>query len=277
MTIQHLQFRFKEELNKVYHSDEIQAIFKYYLEIKLNIIDSLLYTNDELQFDLPELEQDLKELKAGKPIQHIVGKAFFYDYFFYVNENTLIPRPETEELIYLISEKYDQNASLRIIDLGTGSGCIPITLNKLFPHAEIYGLDISDEALNIARLNNENLGTNVKFIHQDFLEKFDLNLQFDIIISNPPYIRELEKAEMHHNVLDHEPHLALFVTDEDPLIFYRKVAEFGITHLKENGHIFCEINQYLGPETVALFSQIYGQVHLYQDISGNDRMLEAYH
>jgi release factor glutamine methyltransferase len=276
MTILSIQETFNQNLAAIYDAEEIKAIFRYYIEIKLNLVDSFLFNDDKIDFNIPTFEDDLNQLKAGKPVQQIVGCAFFYDYFFLVNENTLIPRPETEELIYLITEQFDKNKSLNIIDLGTGSGCIPITLNKLYPNAKVTAIDISTEALKVANRNNEELNTQVNFIQQDLLQDFNLDQKFDIITSNPPYIRELEKEEMHTNVLKFEPHLALFVSNEDPLIFYDRVAKFGLNHLADNGKIYCEINQYLGPETKALFEQYYQNVILHQDISGNDRMIEAF-
>lgn len=275
MTIKGIQDRLYQELAHLYDADEIQAVFRYYVEIRFNILDSYLFNDDVAEFNAPFFEQDVEELKQGKPVQQVVGFAFFYDYFFKVNESTLIPRPETEELIYLITEKYDRNAPLKVIDLGTGSGCIPITINKLFPNATVHAIDISKEALAVARYNNKQLNTNVKFFEQDLLKEFTLENQYDIIISNPPYIRELEKKEMHINVLNHEPHLALFVSDDDPLIFYRRVSQIATQHLKQQGKIFCEINQYLGPETKALFQENFNSVEIHQDISGNDRILEA--
>ena len=276
MTILSIQKTFNQNLASIYDAEEIKAIFRYYIEIKLNLVDSFLFNDDKIDFNIPTFEEDLKQLKEGKPVQQIVGCAFFYDYFFLVNEHTLIPRPETEELIYLITEQFDKKKSLNIIDLGTGSGCIPITLNKLYPNSKVTAIDISTEALKVANRNNEELNTQVKFIQQDLLQDFNLEQKFDIITSNPPYIRELEKEEMHSNVLNFEPHLALFVTNEDPLIFYDRVAKFGLNHLAENGKIYCEINQYLGPETKALFEQYFQHVILHQDISGNDRMIEAF-
>lgn len=276
MTIQQINQQFNEQLSPLYDQEEIQAIFRFYIEIKLNVIDSILYTDQQMEYDLPDFEKDLIDLKNGKPVQQVVGKAFFYDYFFYVNEHTLIPRPETEELIYMITEKYERNAALNIIDLGTGTGCIPITLAKLFPNATIKALDISSEALEVAKRNNLELGTNVEFIQQDLLQPFTLDKSFDIIISNPPYIRELEKQEMHQNVLHYEPHLALFVSNDDPLIFYRKVAEFGINHLNPQGKIFCEINQYLGQETKEMFKKYFQEVYIHNDISGNNRIAEVF-
>lgn len=276
MTIKGIQNRLYEELGILYDQDEIQAIFRFYIEIRLNILDSFLFNDDEQKFEVPFFEEDLKQLKLGKPVQQVVGFAFFYDYFFKVNEHTLIPRPETEELIYLITEMYQKQDQLTIIDFGTGSGCIPITISKLFPNAIVYAVDISEEALEVAQFNNEAHGTNVQFIHQDMLQEFTLETTFDIIISNPPYIRDLEKAEMHQNVLNHEPHLALFVTDEDPLLFYRRVAEIGTKYLKPDGKIFCEINQYLGNETKNMFLAYYKKAIIHKDISGNDRIAEVY-
>ena len=277
MTILSIQEKFNQNLAAIYDAEEIKAIFRYYIEIKLNLVDSFLFNDDKIDFNLPTFEEDLNQLKEGKPVQQIVGCAFFYDYFFLVNEHTLIPRPETEELIYLITEQFlDRDKELKIIDLGTGSGCIPITLNKLYPKAKVTAIDISEDALKVANRNNKELNTQVNFIQQDLLQDFILDQKFDIITSNPPYIRELEKEEMHTNVLNFEPHLALFVTNEDPLIFYDRVAKFGLNHLAENGKIYCEINQYLGPETKTLFEKYYQQVILHQDISGNDRMIEAF-
>ena len=276
MTIQDINNRFIDELQNLYESTEIQAIFRYYIEVRLNIIDSFLFNDDKLDFEIKSFEEDLELLKLGKPVQQIVGRAFFYDFFFRVNEFTLIPRPETEELIYLISEQYPKEQVLNIIDLGTGSGCIPITINKIFPNANVSAIDISTEALAIAKINAKELGTPINFIQQNLLEDFNLNQKFDIIISNPPYIRDLEKVEMHKNVLNHEPHLALFVSDNDPLIFYKRVAEIALEHLATDGKIFCEINQYLGKETVEMFKNYFKNVILHQDMSGNDRIVEIY-
>lgn len=276
MTIQDINNRFNKELSNIYNSSEIQAIFRYYVEIRLNLVDSYLFNNDTIDYEIESFEIDLELLKQKKPVQQIVGRAFFYDYFFRVNEFTLIPRPETEELIYLISEQYNKEQKLDIIDLGTGSGCIPITLNKIFPHAKVTAIDISEEALKIAKLNAKELVTEINFIQQDLLEEFDLDKKYDIITSNPPYIRDLEKDEMDKNVLDYEPHLALFVSNHNPLIFYKRIAGIGQKYLKENGKIFCEINQYLGKETRDLFLKYFNNVILHQDISGNDRIIEAY-
>ena len=271
MTLDELKQIFIDQLSSIYEVDEVESIFLIYIEDKLDLKFQPQLTIQNTK----EVLSDLSELKQGKPIQHITQKAFFYDHFFYVNENTLIPRPETEELIELIRNDFPQDKKLSIIDLGTGTGCIPITISKLFPNAQVSALDVSSKALEVAQLNAKNLAASVHFIQQDLLQNFELNEKFDIIISNPPYIRNLEKSEMHQNVLDFEPHLALFVEDHDPLIFYRKVFDFAEKHLKENGTIYCEINQYLGDETKQIFQKKYPNTQIIKDISGNDRMLKS--
>ncbi|WP_413533515.1 peptide chain release factor N(5)-glutamine methyltransferase [Empedobacter brevis] len=271
MTLAELKHLFIEKLQSLYNKEEASHMFMIYVEDKLN-----LDLRSDQNLDLTdEILVDLEDLAAGKPIQHITGKAFFYNDFFFVNEHTLIPRPETEELIELIHNDNHENQEISIIDLGTGTGCIPISLAKLFPTAEVSALDVSEKALEIARLNAENLKVNVKFHHKDLLEDIQLSEKFDVIISNPPYIRNLEKEEMHQNVLGFEPHLALFVDNENPLIFYERIIAFAKNHLKENGKIYCEINQYLAEETKELFEKQFDNVITYKDISGNYRMISA--
>lgn len=271
MTLVKLKQLFLDKLQLLYDKEEASNIFMIYVEDKLNLD---LSSRDEIELTT-EILSDLEQLKKGQPIQHITGKAFFYNDFFFVNENTLIPRPETEELAELIRNDYAQNQDISMIDLGTGTGCIPISLAKLFPNAKVSALDISENALKIAQLNAETLKVNINFYHNNLLEDIQLNQKFDVIISNPPYIRNLEKEEMHQNVLNFEPHLALFVENDDALIFYERVIDFAKNHLKENGKIYCEINQYLGEETKQLFQKFYQNVIIHKDISGNDRMLSA--
>ncbi|WP_291119846.1 peptide chain release factor N(5)-glutamine methyltransferase [Empedobacter sp. UBA7248] len=271
MTLVELKQLFLDKLQLLYDKEEASHIFMIYVEDKLN-----LDLSSQVEIELTtEILSDLEQLKKGQPIQHITGKAFFYNDFFFVNENTLIPRPETEELVELIRNDYVQNQDISMIDLGTGTGCIPISLAKLFPNAKVSALDISEKALEIAQLNAETLKVNINFYHNNLLEDIQLNQKFDVIISNPPYIRNLEKEEMHQNVLNFEPHLALFVENDDALIFYERVIGFAKNHLKENGKIYCEINQYLGEETKQLFQKFYQNVIIHKDISGNDRMLSA--
>lgn len=271
MTLADLKQNFYNELQTLYNQEEIDAIFLIYLEDKFDL--GYLPTQN-FEFEI-EAKEDLTALKTGKPIQHITKKAFFYDNFFFVNENTLIPRPETEELIELIRNDFPKDKELNIIDLGTGTGCIPITLSKLFPNSKVSAIDISEKALEVAQLNAKNLAETINFIQQDLLVDFDLDQKFDIIISNPPYIRNLEKEEMHQNVLQFEPHLALFVEDNNPLIFYDRIISFAKKNLSENGSVYCEINQYLPEETKLLFEKVFNKVELIKDLSGNYRMLKS--
>ena len=217
----------------------------------------------------------VKRLQNGEPIQYILGVTEFYGLDFKVTSSVLIPRPETEELIELIRNDYNPETELSLIDLGTGSGCIPISLAKLFPNSNVSAIDISEKALEVAQSNAQNLNVKIDFYQQNLLEDIQLNQKFDVIVSNPPYIRNLEKEEMHQNVLNFEPHLALFVENENALIFYERVLVFAENHLNQNGTIYCEINQYLGQETKQLFEKNYEFVTIYKDISGNDRMLKA--
>lgn len=271
MTLAELKQLFISELESIYDQDEIEGVFLIYLEDKFDI---QFIPSNEIDYT-SEISSDIKQLKKGKPVQHITGKAFFYNDFFMVNENTLIPRPETEELIELIRNDYNPETELSLIDLGTGSGCIPISLAKLFLNSNVSAIDISEKALEVAQSNAQNLNVKIDFYQQNLLEDIQLNQKFDVIVSNPPYIRNLEKKEMHQNVLNFEPHLALFVENENALIFYERVLVFAENHLNQNGTIYCEINQYLGQETKQLFEKNYEFVTIYKDISGNDRMLKA--
>lgn len=292
MVIKKYKNRFLEELSSLYDEKEIESFFYLTLE-KLHQkkrIDLALQPDlsmDETQ--LTQWETVLTELKTYKPIQYILGETEFYGLPFLVNENVLIPRPETEELVELIinNEKKEkrEKAKVNILDIGTGSGCIPISLKKNLPSAEVFAIDVSPNALEVAQKNAEINRVEVNFIEANILLTDSLALPtrnsqlattFDIIVSNPPYVRNLEKAEINPNVLEFEPHLALFVEDNDALLFYRKITELAKNHLSENGKLYFEINQYLGKETVALVES-YGfkNVLLLKDIYGNDRMISA--
>lgn len=291
MVIKNYKNRFLQALSSLYDEKEVESFFYLTLE-KLHQkkrIDLALQPDlsmDETQ--LSQWETVLAELKNYKPIQYILGETEFYGLTFLVNENVLIPRPETEELVELIlvESRKSKVESLSILDIGTGSGCIPVSLKKNLPSVEVFAIDVSTNALEVAQKNVEINGVEVNFIQTDILKVNDLkNLptsnsklpaSFDIIVSNPPYVRNLEKAEINPNVLEFEPHLALFVEDDDALLFYRKITELAKNHLSENGKLYFEINQYLGKETVALIES-YGfkNVLLIKDIYGNDRMISA--
>jgi release factor glutamine methyltransferase len=229
----------------------------------------------------------LAQLQQEKPIQYITGSTWFYGLKFEVNENTLIPRPETEELIEWIIEswKSENQKRINVLDIGTGTGCIPITLKTNLPQANVFAIDVSEMALEVARRNARLNKVEVNFIQANILEVEDLSkiqtsislpTNFDIIVSNPPYVRNLEKQEIKKNVLDYEPHLALFVEDTDALLFYRKIAQLAIKNLSPNGLLFFEINQYLGKETVELLENLgFKNIELKKDIYGNDRMVKC--
>ena len=280
------------ELSTLYDAQEIESFFYLILECFHNKKRIDLALDPIMDMDAMQLlrwESVLSELKKEKPIQYILGETEFYGLPFLVNENTLIPRPETEELVEWIikSTKYEiQSTKLRILDIGTGSGCIAISLAKNFPNAEVSAIDVSEKALATAKKNAEINKVEVDFINVDILKindlvelptsNFQLPTQFDIIVSNPPYVRNLEKAEIKSNVLEYEPHLALFVEDTDALLFYRKIAQLAQQNLSENGKLFFEINQYLGKETVELLEDLgFKNIELKKDIYGNDRMIRS--
>jgi release factor glutamine methyltransferase len=221
----------------------------------------------------------VKDLLKNKPLQYIIGETEFCDLKFKVNENVLIPRPETSELVHLITNRQQttDNSQLTILDIGTGSGCIAISLAKQLPQSQVYALDISEKALCVAKDNAYINNVDITFIHDDILSlRNKIETKFDIIVSNPPYVRDLEKAEMRDNVLNWEPHNALFVSDDDPLIFYRNILEFAKTHLKENGEVWFEINEYLGKEMKDLCCEMgFSNVNIYKDFREKERFLSV--
>ena len=235
-----------------------------------------LALNIDLEFSEQELmiwHTILEKLKLEIPIQYIIGTTSFFGLDFNVNENVLIPRPETEELVDLII-KNSNSKTPKIIDIGTGSGSIAISLAKNIPLASVFAIDVSEKALEIAKVNATLNNVNVNFILANILDVDNLKEQFDVIVSNPPYVRNLEKHEIKKNVLEYEPHLALFVNDNDALIFYKKITELAKINLSQNGQLFFEINQYLGKETKELLENLdFKKVILKKDIYGNDRMI----
>lgn len=230
------------------------------------------------------LQHILEELKTGKPIQYVLGETEFYGLPFKVNPSVLIPRPETEELVDWILIEIRNSDLLNdingnILDIGTGSGCIPIAIKKFLPEFNISALDVSKGAIETAKINAELNQTEIEFIEDDILnpsQLFLLNKQYTIIISNPPYVRESEKTAMHNNVLGHEPHLALFVADDNALIFYSRIADFAKTNLVKGGMLFLEINENLAPQTIDLLEgKGLLNIELRQDIRGKNRMIKA--
>lgn len=280
MKITDYRSQFIQTLAPLYDAGEAESFFYLLLEEYRGMKRIDLALDHAVAFSETEIQQwntATEKLKAFVPIQYIIGKAHFFGMVFQVNPNVLIPRPETEELVdWILSEnlKAPKPESLKILDIGTGSGCIAISLAKNLPHAQVSAIDVSPEALAIANQNAENNAVNLRLIHKDILATDDLGETFDIIVSNPPYVRHLEKSTIKKNVLDHEPHLALFVDDHDALLFYRKIADLAMKNLSENGRLYFEINQYLGKETMDLLEQKgFRQMELRQDLYGNNRMV----
>lgn len=282
MLLKNYKSEFIKALSSFYDVMEIESFFYIILEQFHNKKRIDLALHPEMEMDALQLlrwETVLSELKKQKPIQYILGETAFYGLRFRVNENTLIPRPETEELVELIisDNQITKNTnSLTILDIGTGSGCIAISLAKNLSNAKVSAIDVSEKALEMAKKNAEINEVNVSFILKNILKTSDLESKYDVIVSNPPYVRNLEKHEIKPNVLEFEPHLALFVEDDDALIFYRKIAELALKNLSENGKLYFEINQYLGKETVDLLENLgFKNIKLIKDIYENDRMVCA--
>ena len=222
------------------------------------------------------LDEMIRRLKKNEPIQYIIGVESFCGLTFEVNPSVLIPRPETQELVGWIAGDCEEKETCRILDIGTGSGCIPVSLAHRLPKAEVESWDISEDALQVARRNAERNGVEVFFRQKDVLKASPDEARYDVIVSNPPYIAEKEKVDMEANVLDWEPSIALFVPDEDPLLFYRKIAQLGCSMLKEGGALYFEINRAYGQETIQMLEAMgYKEIELRKDSWGNDRMMKA--
>ena len=287
MLLKTLRENFYTSLKDDYPDTEIQSFFNLlsdcYLKMKRLEVTLNLYAPVSGK-KAEKFENAVTRLKNHEPIQYIIGITEFYGLPFKVNSSTLIPRPETEELVqWVIDVAKPKTEMLSILDIGTGTGCIAISLAKNLPDATVYAIDVSKRALTVAKTNEKLNKVTTAFIELDILNwktgLCDLvleNLRFDIIVSNPPYVRQLEKAVMNPNVLQHEPHLALYVEDDDPLIFYKTIAEFATAYLKNEGQLFFEINQYLGVETLQLLNDFgFKYVELKKDIFGNDRMVSG--
>ncbi|MEJ5144029.1 peptide chain release factor N(5)-glutamine methyltransferase [Sphingobacterium sp. MYb388] len=272
---------FQKDLAKFYDAEEIKNIFYIVIEDVLGLSKMQYSLNKELPLSEEQssrISNILKDLLKQKPIQHILKKADFFGEVFEVNPFVLIPRSETEELVDLIIRNHRDQLPLRIIDIGTGSGCIPISLKKHLPEAHISALDISKEAIATAKRNALRLDAPINFVNADILEWEYIfqSQQYDIIVSNPPYITPKEKEEMHPNVLEFEPHLALFVEETAPLLFYETIASFALKHLTAEGDLYFEINQYYGDETVDMLRKKgFKTVILHHDMQQNPRMIHA--
>ena len=292
MIVKQYRNYFNETLKTIYPITEIDSFFFLLLEEYLGFrrVDIVVkYDFKITQETLNLLQSATKQLEQEVPLQYVIGKTEFYGLPFVVNKHVLIPRPETEELVaWVVSEssrfktfntstkQTTETKQLKILDIGTGSGCIPISLKKQLPFAKISAIDISKEALTVAKKNAVLNNVDIHFILQDILKTVALDQHYDIIISNPPYVRELEKKELKNNVLKNEPHVALFVENDNPLIFYAKIAELAKKYLNKNGLLFFEINQYLGTETIDLVNKKgLKNIQLKKDMFGNDRIIVA--
>lgn len=290
MLLKDIKDIFHKELDGIYPTEEVGSFFYSAVEHYLGLERFVLVVQPGLVLAKEEeapLFKVLSELKQEKPLQYILGTTHFMDLELKVNKHVLIPRPETEELVeWILSDcQVERSRDLKILDIGTGSGCIAIALAKKLPDTKVFALDVSEEALEVAKENAKRNEVDVTFIQQDILDSdtsstlgagLDFKSGFDIIISNPPYVRELEKEQMRNNVKAFEPHVALFVQDEAPLLFYRAITEFASSHLNKNGKLYFEINQYLGKETQALLeAHNFLEIELRKDMFGNDRMLKG--
>ena len=275
----------RQRLSPAYPAQEIESFVRIIINQVCHLQIHEIWSGKDTQI-LPKERKWIEKIVEGllkyQPIQYLLGETEFYGLRFIVNKQVLIPRPETEELVeWIVSDAntIPSSKELLILDIGTGSGCIAVSLAKHLPKAKVYGLDISAEALHIARQNAAINQVNVEWIRHDILNSSandDLPQTFDIIVSNPPYVTPAEKVAMVQNVLDYEPHLALFTPPDQPLLFYDRIADFGNKHLREQGSVYFEINPLMSGKIVELLDQKgYYNVILRQDISGKDRMVRA--
>ena len=280
MKLSQLKINFTTVLQGVYDKEEVHCFFYILCDFFLQYsrfevsmaLDTIVSAKNITAFDMA-----LLRLKKQEPIQYILGTTEFYGLTFKVNEHTLIPRPETEELVdWVLSNLHDQDRVLDILDIGTGSGCIAISLAKNIPTARVSGLDISEKTLEVAQENAVKNQVLVSFCKKDILRTTSLEKKYDVIVSNPPYVRQLEKKAMNANVLDYEPGVALFVPNEDPLLFYRKIAQLAMVSLQTRGWLYFEINEYLSKEMDVLLKDIgFANIEIKKDFREVPRMIKC--
>ena len=280
MKLSQLKINFTTVLQGVYDKEEVHCFFYILCDFFLQ------YSRFEVSMsqdtvvsakNITAFEKAMLRLKKQEPIQYILGTTEFYGLTFKVNEHTLIPRPETEELVdWVLSNLHDQDRVLDILDIGTGSGCIAISLAKNIPTARVSGIDISEKTLEVAQENAVKNQVLVSFCKKDILETTALKNKYDVMVSNPPYVRQLEKKAMNANVLDYEPGLALFVPNEDPLLFYRKIAQLALVSLQTRGWLYFEINEYLSKEMDVLLKDIgFANIEIKKDFREVPRMIKC--
>lgn len=290
MLLKEIKKIFHKELDTIYPKEEVDSFFYLLIEHYLGLERFVLALQPNYSISKEEeqpLFEALSELRLQRPVQYIMGKAHFMELELMVNTHVLIPRPETEELVrWILNDCHAEypperdgragSRSIKILDIGTGSGCIVLALAKNCPDAQVYALDVSEKALKVAKHNATQNEVAINFIQADILTLDTLDVTFDVIVSNPPYVRELEKKEMKANVTEYEPQEALFVPDNDPLLFYRHITHFAKNNLKEGGSLYLEVNQYLAQETKQLLEdQNFTDIELRKDLFGNDRMLKG--
>ena len=281
MTIREAQANLAKKLGSIYEPGEAGAIADWVVESLTGFKKSERINASDKKLDASEqaaMEQHLDRLLQHEPVQYVLNEAWFCGLKFYVNEKVLIPRPETEELVeWIISDCRFPIDSLSILDIGTGSGCIALALKKRLGKADVWSCDISPDALDIAGKNSKLLGLEVNFIELDFLDPSHWHKlpSFDIIVSNPPYVPEENRHTMLPNVLNYEPSTALFVPDNDALVFYKAIANFGRTHLNTGGKIYAEIHEDLGAATLEAFENAGYNATLKKDMQGKQRMVRA--
>jgi release factor glutamine methyltransferase len=286
MTLQESYKHFVDQLHTIYDEREAENIADWIFESEgIKRLDRITNGNKQINPSTnKQINKKLQQLLQHKPVQYVLGEAWFYKMKFFVNEHVLIPRPETEELVeWIVPEFRIQNPEFRIeklsiLDIGTGSGCIAVAIKKELPNAEVYAIDVSEDALAVASKNATDQNVEIKFIKIDFLNESSWPSlpSFSIIVSNPPYISANEKIKLDKNVVDHEPHLALFVEDNDPFIFYKKIAAFADEHLNSSGKIFVEVHEDFAKEVQAIFTAKNFDTEKRKDIYRRERMIKAF-
>ncbi|OSZ80251.1 protein-(glutamine-N5) methyltransferase, release factor-specific [Chitinophagaceae bacterium IBVUCB2] len=281
MTVQEATYYLLNQLRTIYNDSQASQITDWVMEKITGSLktERMLYKNESLNVKEEALVKEYAErLLQHEPVQYILNESWFCGIKFYVDNNVLIPRPETEELVdWIVSEFKKRDSLIKILDIGTGSGCIPISLKRKLPNSEVWSCDISSRAISVAKKNAAAANTDIHFIALDFLDKEQRKTlpSFDLIVSNPPYIPENNKAQMNPNVLNYEPATALFVPDNDALIFYAAIADFGKQHLEKDGAIFLEIHEDLGEAVSDLLQSNGFHTTIKKDMQQKDRMVKS--